>query len=127
MFPAVINDSGLMSFADILSSFDYYYTKLGCFKDTQARAIPSLEGQDPVLDGNYTTRKDVIRKCALATKRRGNEVFAVMGDGQCASGPGTVKNFVKFGYGKKKCLTMAANNDVYSFGYDDVNGEINIF
>ena len=108
--------------ADILSSV--YYSKLGCFNDTQARVIPSLEGQDPVLDGNYTTRHDVIRKCALGATRRGNQVFAVMGDGQCASGPDTDKNFVKFGYGKSECSTMEASNDVYILGYKDIDGKI---
>ncbi|XP_078364950.1 uncharacterized protein LOC144649337 [Oculina patagonica] len=113
----VYNLTGTME--DILSSV--YYTKLGCFNDTQARTIPSLEGQDPVLDGNYTQRQDVIRKCALAAKRRGHQVFVVMADGQCASGPNTDKNFVKFGYGKKQCSTMAVSNEVYIHGFDNVD------
>ncbi len=112
----------MLSFADILSSV--YYTKLGCFKDTRARAIPSLEGQDPVLYDNYTSRQDVTRKCALAAKRRRHQVFAVMADGQCASGPNTDKNFVKFGYGKKQCSTMAVSNNVYIHGYENVDGKI---
>ena len=78
-----------------------------------------------MLDGNYTTRQEAVRKCALAAKRRGNQVFAVMADGQCASGPDTDKNFVKFGYGKTECSKMATSNDVYILGYQDVNGMIN--
>ena len=67
-----------------------------------------------MLDGNYTTRKDATRKCALAARRRGHGVFAVMADGQCASGPNTEENFVKFGYGNyDECSTMAAGNAVY--------------
>ncbi|XP_078364951.1 uncharacterized protein LOC144649338 [Oculina patagonica] len=113
----VYNLTGTME--DILSTCDYN-TKLGCFNDAQARAIPSLEGQDPVLDGNYTQRQDVTRKCALAAKRRGHQVFAVMADGQCASGPNTDKNFVNFGYGKKQCSTMAVSNEVYIHGHETV-------
>ena len=111
-----------MSFADILSSVRH--KKLGCFKDTQARAVPSLEGQDPaVLNGSFTTRKDATRKCALAAKRRGHKVFAVMADGQCASGPNTEENFVKFGYGVTECSAMAVSNDVYVLGYKDAAGK----
>ena len=52
-------------------------------------------------------------------------MFAVMADGQCASGPDTDKNFVKFGYGKTECSKMAVSNDVYILGYQDVNGMSN--
>ncbi len=78
-----------------------------------------------MLDGNYTQRQDVTRKCALAAKRRGHQVFAVMADGQCASGPNTDKNFVKFGYSKTECSTMAVSNNVYILGYYNIDGRIN--
>ena len=78
-----------------------------------------------MLDGSFTQRKDVIRKCALAAKKRGHEVFAVMADGQCASGPNTTKNFAKFGHGKSECSKMAASNDVYSLGFWTVDGKTN--
>ena len=121
-FQHLLNCS-LLSLTDSIASFRY--TKLGCFKDAQARAIPSLEGQDPpVLDGNSTTRKDASRKCALAAKRRGHKVSVVMTDGQCASGPNTTKNFAKFGYGVTECSLMTVSNDVYIFGYQDVDGMI---
>ena len=80
-----------------------------------------------MLDGNSTTRKDATRKCALAAKRRGHRVFAVMADGQCASGPNTTENFVKFGYGKNECSAMAVSNDVYVLGYQHVDGMIHDF
>ena len=80
-----------------------------------------------MLDGNYTTRKDATRKCALAAKRRGHKVFVVMADGQCASGPNTTKNFVKFGYGETECSLITYSNDVYIFGYQDVDGMVHQF
>ena len=76
-----------------------------------------------MLDGNSTARKDATRKCALAAKRSGYKVFAVMADGRCASGSNTEKNFVKFGYGKNECSTMAVSNDVYVLGYKDAAGK----
>ena len=114
-----------MSFTDILSPFSYYdLRKLGCFKDTEVRAIPTLEGQDPVLDGDYTTRQDAARKCALAAAKRDHKVYAVMFDGQCSSGADTAKNFAKFGHGQTECSAMGANNKVYIFDHDSVDGMI---
>jgi len=101
---------------------DFDYRKLGCFKDSHARYIPSLEGQDPVLDGDYTTRKDAARKCALAAKKQGHKVYVVMSDGQCSSGADTAKNFAKLGHGEVECSTVGANNKVYNFDYDSVDG-----
>ena len=70
-----------MSFTEILSPFTYYeYEKLGCFKDSEARAVPSLEGQDPLLDDDYTRRQDAVRKCAFAAKKRERKVYVVMSD-----------------------------------------------
>ncbi|XP_078678951.1 uncharacterized protein LOC144914692 [Branchiostoma floridae x Branchiostoma belcheri] len=52
--------------------------RLGCWKDTANRAIPTLEGQDAGLDGaNYKLRTDAVRKCRAAAARRGYTVFAV--------------------------------------------------
>lgn len=114
-----------MSFTDILSPFRYYESyELGCFNDSQARAIPSLEGQDPVLDGDYTTRQDDVRKCALAAKKREHKVYVVMSNGQCSSGADTVKNFAKFGHGETECSAMTDIHRVYNFDYDSVDGMI---
>jgi len=100
----------------------YDYQKLGCFKDSQARSIPTLEGQDPVLDGDYTTRKDAAGKCFLAAKKQGHKVYVVMSDGQCSSGADTAKRFAKFGHGETECSSMGANNKVYNFDYNSVDG-----
>ena len=114
-----------MLFTDILSAFTYYgFRKLGCFKDSQARAVPSLEGQDPVLDGDYTTRQDAVRKCALAAKKREHKVYVVMSNGQCSSGADTAKSFAKFGHGETECSEMAATNNVYNYDYESVDGMI---
>ncbi|XP_078364962.1 uncharacterized protein LOC144649346 [Oculina patagonica] len=123
----VYNLTGTME--DILSTV--YYSKLGCFNNIQARAIPSLEGQDPVLDGNYTQRQDVIRKCAFAAKRTGHKVFVVMADGQCASGPNPdmYKNFVKFGYSQFECATTLyyskiMTRNIYILGYHNIDDKL---
>ena len=110
----------LFLFTDILSSV--YYSNIGCFDDTRARTIPNRERQDPVLDGNYKTRRNPVRKCALAAKKRGHNIFVVMADGQCASGPNTDRNFIKFGYSKSECSAMAVNNVAYIVGYERAEG-----
>ena len=114
-----------LTFTDILSPFNHYNLyELGCFNDSQARAIPSLERQDPVLDGDYTTRQDAVRKCALAAKKREHKVYVVMSSGQCSSGADTAKNFAKFGHGESECSTMTDIHRVYNFDYDSVDGMI---
>ena len=100
-----------------MDSISIFYSNIGCFNDTQTFAIPSLEEQDAVLDGEYTTRQDGVRKCALAAKKRLHKTFVVMADGQCRSGPNTLRNFVKFGYNRTKCLGTAMKNSVYLVGY----------
>ena len=52
-------------------------TNLGCWKDKRNRAIPTLEGQDPILGGKYQNRLDAWFKCATASHRRGFTVFAL--------------------------------------------------
>jgi len=114
-----------LSFTDILSPFSYYdLRRLGCFHDSQARAIPSLEGQDPVLDGDHTTRRDAVRKCALAAKKREHKVYVVMSNGQCSSGADTAKNFARFGHGENGCSAMKDIHRVYNYDYDSVDGMI---
>ena len=110
-----INSSLIFLFTDILSPFTYYrFRRLGCFNDSQARTVPSLEGQDPVLDGDCTTRKDAVRKCALAAKKREHKVYVVMSNGQCSSGAHTAKNFAKFGHGETACSAMRDIHSVYN-------------
>ena len=97
----------------------------------QAQRIPSLM-QDPVLNITITSDADFGEsvaglklsqqenrfnvKCALATWRRGYKAYVVTADGQCASGPDTHTNIVKFGYGLEECSTVPANNKAYLVG-----------
>ena len=75
-----------------------YYKNVGCYKDTSSRAIPTLEGKDLILDGQYSSRKNAIAKCALAARKRGYRMFAIQdGGGWCASSATARKTFNKYG------------------------------
>ncbi|XP_078687317.1 uncharacterized protein LOC144919676 [Branchiostoma floridae x Branchiostoma belcheri] len=72
--------------------------RLGCWRDTMDRAIPTLEGLDPILDGsNYHARTDAIRKCRDAAADRGYTVFAVQNGGWCASSANALQTYQKYG------------------------------
>ena len=60
---------------------------MGCFIDLSwYPTLPSLEGQDPRLDGSsYKLREKAIEKCSLVAKERGYKVFAVQDGGKCLS------------------------------------------
>ena len=58
---------------------------MGCFKDGLDRAIPTIEGTDPVLDGGYWIRENPVAKCAVAARRKGFNVFAIQDGGWCAA------------------------------------------
>ena len=73
------------------------YTSLGCYGDSQSRAIPTLEGKDPILDGDYTSRKNATAKCAIAARRKGFHMFALQHGGWCASSATAEKTFDKYG------------------------------
>ena len=53
------------------------YVSVGCYKDTGSRAIPTLEGNDFILDGSYSSRTNAIAKCAVAAMKRGYRMFAL--------------------------------------------------
>ncbi|KAI8483449.1 hypothetical protein Bbelb_387810 [Branchiostoma belcheri] len=71
--------------------------RLGCWGDTADRAVPTLEGTDPVLDGPYPSRTDALRKCQDAAAKRGFTVFAVQNGGQCAASADALQTYVKYG------------------------------
>ena len=73
------------------------YIDLGCWKDTGDRAIPTLEGKDPILDGGYKQRKDSIKKCSEAARKRGYAVFAVQNGVWCASSSDAESTYAKYG------------------------------
>ena len=61
------------------------------------RAIPSLEGNDTLLNGNHSLRNDAIRKCALAAMVLGYKTFAIQDGGMCVGGPNAHKTYDKYG------------------------------
>ena len=73
------------------------YTDLGCWKDTGDRSIPTLEGLDPILDGDYWTRTDPINKCAEVARKNGYRVFAVQAGGWCAATGDAENTYSKYG------------------------------
>ena len=79
------------------NNFSAPYDTVGCFKDTSNRAIPTLEGQDANLDGNYKARNLAIEKCYQAAKKQGFQMFAVQNGGWCASCATAAKSYAKYG------------------------------
>jgi len=61
------------------------------------RAIPTLEGTDDILDGDYWTRSDPIYKCYEVAEKLGFKVFALQAGGWCASSSTAEKIFNKYG------------------------------
>ena len=60
------------------------YISDGCYK-ARNKAIPSLEGTDPILDGEYSTRENAIIKCFEVAAKRLFFVFAIWDGGECLS------------------------------------------
>ena len=50
--------------------------------------MKSLENNDPVLDGDYSTREESVLKCLNAARRKGNKMFALKNGGECLSSAG---------------------------------------
>ena len=93
------------------------YTSLGCWKDTGHRAVPTLEGTDPLLKGGYTVREFAIEKCYKVAKSRGFHIFAVQHGGWCAGMVGS-ERYKKYGKATncKNGKGGAWANDVYQIG-----------
>ena len=70
---------------------------VGCYKDGPDRAIPGIEGTDPVLDGYYISRQNAIVKCAVAACRKDFKMFALQDGGWCASSATVLDTFNKYG------------------------------
>ena len=70
---------------------------MGCFKDADNRAIPSLEGTDATLDGHYRTRENAVGKCLRVAIKRGYSAFAVQDGGACFSSSTTRNTYSKYG------------------------------
>ena len=94
------------------------YRSVGCWKDTGNRAIPTLEGKDPVrLKGSYQRRPDAVKMCYEAAKARGYHVFAVQNGGWCAGMRGSTR-YQKYGKASncRNGKGGAWANDVYLIG-----------
>ncbi|XP_077997948.1 uncharacterized protein LOC144451062 [Glandiceps talaboti] len=74
------------------------YKSIGCYKDTSNRAIATLEGTDPRLNGAYSSRANPIEKCAQVANDLGYDYFAVQNGGWCASSADAENTFDKYGH-----------------------------
>ena len=59
--------------------------------------MPTLEGEDANLNGNYQARNLAIQKCYQAAKKRGFQVFAIQDGGWCASSAIAASTYDKHG------------------------------
>ena len=70
---------------------------VGCYADKTVAAIPSLEGKDPLLDGDPKTREDALQKCARVAFKLGYVYFAIKDGGQCLSSLTAQDTYNKYG------------------------------
>ena len=76
----------------------YYYRYLSCYKTPSIGEppIPSLEGQDLLLQNPYNERTDKIRDCAKVAMSRGFKFFAMFDGGKCLSSPDKFPAYSKY-------------------------------
>ncbi|CAB3981271.1 Collagen alpha-4(VI) chain [Paramuricea clavata] len=93
------------------------YRNVGCYKDALPRAVPSLEGSDPILNGYYKNRHDAVEKCAHVAKSRGYQLFTIQNGGFCSSGPMAHRTFQVYGPASKCKGGLGGKwaSDVYIF------------
>ena len=107
----------------LIKDFSLHTVKsLGCYKDTGRRAIPPMDGRNPLVKGFYRRRADAILKCALVALRFGFPVFAIQNQGWCATGPRARVTYRKYGR-SNRCKNGKGGpwaNDVYQ-----ITGEFN--
>ena len=93
------------------------FNHLGCWKDSVRHALPTLEGKDSRLRGNYRTRDYAIDLCYQSAKARGFHIFAIQNGGRCAGMKGSTR-YQK--YGKSSDCDNGKGgrwaNDVYQIG-----------
>ena len=90
----IFSTSHLITYAKFYLSV---YETIGCYHDSFGLAIPTLEGTDDILDGDYWTRTDPIFKCYKVAKKLGFKVFALQAGGRCESSSTAEKTFNKYG------------------------------
>ena len=71
---------------------------MGCWKDSVfGRAIPTIEGQHDLLDGEYQQRENAIEKCGQAAESQGYSVFALQHGGWCAASANAEATYKTYG------------------------------
>lgn len=86
------------------------YYRVGCFKDTNNRAMPKLLG-------NWRFDSKPVQKCSQAAEKAGYSAFGVQYAGECWSGPQAHMTFSKYG-ASSGCLKGTGASwaqDVYIF------------
>ncbi len=80
------------------------YESVGCYKDSNERAIESVDGISHydfsapyLLWRDYKKRNQAIQKCALFAKLHGYKMFAVQDCGQCLTSPTAHLTYNKYG------------------------------
>lgn len=74
------------------------YFSIGCWRDQPQRALPSLEGIFPMLDGNdYKARQFAIKKCSVIARVQGFPAFALENGGQCLGGKDILETYNMYG------------------------------
>nr|XP_039252593.1 uncharacterized protein LOC120329867 [Styela clava] len=82
---------------EINTIWDPNFSGLGCFRDTSARAISTIETMNPLLNGEYQKRSDPVRKCARVSASFGHTVFAIQNGGYCQSSANAGSAYARFG------------------------------
>ena len=114
IFVSILCDAGCDRVNTELSIL-HIVKSLGCFRDTGRRAVPQMDGRDPLVTGYYKRRADAIIKCALVAMRRRWPVFTVQNGGWCATGSRAHVTYRKYGR-SNRCRNGKGGpwaNDVY--------------
>lgn len=70
---------------------------LGCWADSENKAIPSLEGGLPDSSSHWRERPDPVGVCRDATVARGWTVFAITLGGSCSSSADASETYNQYG------------------------------
>ena len=80
------------------------YESVGCFKDSSARAIESVDGKyhfdfpsGSLLYYDYKTRQQAIQKCAVFAKLKGYKMFGIQDGGMCVTSASAHETYNKYG------------------------------
>ncbi|KAI8495168.1 hypothetical protein Bbelb_271540 [Branchiostoma belcheri] len=96
------------------------YRSLGCWTDSNNRAIPPLEGLDPRLQDPYRLRQNAIEKCYQAARDRGYDVFALQDGGWCASSSAAREAYRQYGP-SHRCANNGKGGDWANHVYEIIS------